>query len=112
MTCPIRFRNKLALAIPLLFGCAEIDPIAPDVCGNHVVEPHVHEECDAPTGCGAPQTPAACRFTCEGGAACPDGYRCGVDHVCRKPSGTFEVIGQSELDFNRDLVVRDADGDG
>jgi hypothetical protein len=95
----------------LLSGCADLQPIAADVCGNRLVEPQAHEECDGGPGCGAPDTPGACRFGCADGSPCPESYTCGTDGICRKPSGAFELV-PLEYDFTRELVAADADGDG
>jgi FG-GAP repeat protein len=103
--------RALAVLATLVFGCSNLEPIAADVCGNHVVERGVHEECDGGPGCGAPEGIAPCRFSCDA-AECPEGYGCGLDQVCRRPSGDFLLVPTTFDDQTRKLVVADADGDG
>lgn len=107
---------KLALALLLLFaalGCSKLPEIPRGVCGNQVLE--AGEQCDgspAPHACGAPRTPAACRFICQGGVACPEGMSCGRDEVCRVPSGAFEAPRFLAALEGAELQVRDVDHDG
>src|SRR5688500_11947581 len=76
-------------------SCADIESIASDVCGNAVVDPG--EDCDlgsrfaGQTACRAPGSEGECRFDCaaaEDGSptACPTGFGCGADAICRAPS--------------------------
>ena len=71
----------LSLAI---VGCAELDPIEPDVCGNGVIEKDEDcenaEEIDGTCG-------TECFFICgeqpSGDTVeCPSGWSCGVDGFC------------------------------
>src|SRR5204862_2137668 len=79
----------LALSVAAA-GCMTLDPIPQHQCGNHVVEDH--EDCDQPDPTdGSPDTCSNdCTWTCAN-AACPDGYICGSDNVCRAPSGMFRA---------------------
>ncbi len=101
-------------------SCANIESIASDVCGNAVVDPG--EDCDlgsrfaGQTGCRAPGSEGECRFDCaaaEDGSptACPTGFGCGADAICRAPSGALER--QNDLDEGASILVPgDLDGDG
>jgi hypothetical protein len=101
-------RPALLFAL-LSCGCSDLPYVAANQCGNLVLERG--EECDddAP-GCGAPGTPAACRFTCDRGAACTAPTRCGLDQICRAPSGTYRL--SASFGSPRDqLDLVDLDGD-
>jgi hypothetical protein len=85
-----------------------------DVCGNGIAEPGNGEDCDGSAGglsCFDPGTPNECRFACDASPACPDGYGCGLDGVCRRPAGTFAVLavvpGESDA-----VVGAELNGDG
>lgn len=87
-------------------GCADLQVLSPDVCGNGTLEPDAGEECDGEASCGAPGTPNACRILCSSAPGTPcdkPGYHCGTDGVCRRPSGSFvelaELPGSSVLDI-------------
>ncbi len=79
-------------ALGVLVSCETLPDLARDVCGNGVKEPG--EDCDevaASKSCGAPQSPGACRYVCGidtagggGTSACPTGFGCGTDFICRK----------------------------
>ena len=74
-------------------GCADLEPMVAGECGNGVVEPERGEECDSfPEGtCRPPGAEHECRLDCSE-TTCPDGYGCGLDGLCRKPSGKFESV--------------------
>ena len=83
-----------------------------NVCGNLVVDPG--EDCDSGTSdptCGFPAAGAhACRFLCDG-PACPTGYFCRRDQICRAPTGTYTLgpgVGLPEDFFS--LLDVNADG--
>lgn len=111
-----------------LAACTELAEVPNRQCGNYVQEEG--EVCDsaaafdgqqlsegAPSAtkiCAKPGTANECQWICgtaANGAACPAGFRCGVDGVCRAPSGTFDVREQTLPAF-ADLVPGDLDGDG
>ncbi len=94
-------------------GCSKLPDIPRGVCGNQVLEGG--EQCDgspAPFACGAPRTPAACRFICQNGVACPAGMSCGQDEICRIPSGRFEDPRFLATLEGEQLEVMDVDHDG
>ncbi len=104
----------------LLFECANLPPLGANSCGNGVVEPANHEDCDgfprgAGTQCGAPSGgPQACRLVCSssGTPACPPGWGCGLDGICRQPSGDFQSIGAPIAAGAWRVNLGDFDGDG
>lgn len=114
----MRLKHSLTLAPWLgLFGlalaptsCRSLEVIELDRCGNGVVD--FNEDCDKADDPSCHQTGAhACRFRCEE-TDCPADFTCGLDFVCRKPSGTFAeeplvLAGRSE-----ELAVFDFDEDG
>ena len=96
----------LAVAVALV-ACGGKNTATPDdaaidaksnLCGNGVVDPD--EDCEHFDGedgtCAPAGSPHECHFICSQAAgsaavACPTdlGYGCGVDGLCRQPSGTF-----------------------
>lgn len=93
--------------------CRRLPHLEENVCGNLVVE--LGEDCDgaAPEGlvCGAEGT-GACRFLCaDGTGACPAGWGCAREGICRAPSGLYQA-GVS-VPFNGErLQLGDINGDG
>ncbi|MCH9687677.1 MAG: VCBS repeat-containing protein [Deltaproteobacteria bacterium] len=77
----------------LVAGCQTIDPPGLQECGNGIVEPVAGEDCEPAAdnvGCGAVGSGInACRFICTD-QACPQGYRCGLDTICRRPCLGYE----------------------
>lgn len=115
-------RTLLVTAMALaLASCAELSEVPPGACGNHVLE--AGEDCDGASAfdgasCGEPADPVtACHYTCDPGAAvsaCPSGWGCGNDHVCRAPGGTFARGDGAVMSypFRADnFAVGDIDGD-
>lgn len=106
------------IAVALAGACTELPQVPSNVCGNGVVEQG--EDCDlyvqAPQVCHAPGTFGACRLACsqKGGSAgqCPAGWSCGVDGICREPSGRFTESQAPVAAGVRRVVVADFDGDG
>ncbi len=103
-------RSFSALApLLMLLGCANLPSIDAGVCGNGIVESG--EDCDS----SDPQC-KKCRIDCSLDAdgqrpACPSGWACGSDFVCRAPSGDFaEHPGPPEPALLGS--VADFDGDG
>lgn len=92
-------------------ACSNLTPIADDTCGNKIVEPENGEDCDGGENCGVPAAGvAACRIQCTD-AACPSGWGCGTDKICRQHSGRFELV--SEIDSVTEFAqAGDIDGDG
>ena len=105
----------------LLGACTDVPNLAPDTCGNRVIDKA--EDCDGfsgmgeSTACGAPETSNGCFFICGEQAdgallECPEGWGCGLDRRCRQPSGSFVEAG-APFRFQTDAVVLgDVDGDG
>jgi hypothetical protein len=114
----VRLWHWIAFVAPAscLYTCATIDPIVDGQCGNKVIEPSAGEDCDRyPSlgmACYDPGEANQCRFACDAVAltGCTSGYSCGIDGVCRAPSGRFNVA----FSFDEDaaaLVARDFDSD-
>ena len=72
------------LVLSACLGCAAAPQVEAGVCGNRIVE--ADEDCDDPED---PSCSEACRWSCAGEVACPMGFGCGSDRVCREPSGAF-----------------------
>ncbi len=102
-----------------LNACANLPPIASDVCGNGVVEPG--EDCDtfapdAASRCREPGSVAACHLDCaprDDGprGACPPNWGCQSDGICRPPTGEFEPVVSSGSGRGSWLLAADFDGD-
>lgn len=86
------------------------------MCGNGVWEPTAGEDCDTNTTtgvCGAPGSPAACRFVCSTGITCPTGRLCGDDGICRLPVRRFvPAVDSPHPSVGTQLSLADLDGDG
>jgi hypothetical protein len=103
-----------ALAAVLIIGCTNLPAFDEGVCGNNVLDEG--EDCDGATeegrACGEDGTENACFYTCEGEAQCLEGWVCGTDQRCRRPSSKFEAP-YSPWRFPVDsFAVGDVDGDG
>ncbi len=101
----------------LVTGCADLSPIEQNQCGNKVTEPLNHEECDGEADCIAPGEAFACRYKCiedgDGARSCRlPGYRCGLDDVCRAPSGSYELLSEIGGSETVGLSSADFDDDG
>lgn len=110
-----RNRSRVVLCLCALSlasgGCADLQIISADECGNAVLEPALGEACDGEADCGAPGTPYACRILCSDGS-CREGHACGTDGVCRAPSGAFEVLSTAATATVLDLFAGDVNADG
>ncbi len=110
--------GALAAAGVLLLpsGCTSLSLLPENTCGNLVLEPDNNEACDGEAGCGAAGTEHACQYLCAplGESKCPEelGYRCGMDGVCRRPSGTFQSIYTDTTNTALDFMVGDVNADG
>jgi hypothetical protein len=99
-------------------SCSSLPDIDRNVCGNGVVEPGNGEDCDdgitddaGHQTCYPSGSVAACHFDCSS-SACPAGFSCGNDAVCRKPSGIFKDTGHAtQIDADH-LLTGDFDHDG
>ncbi|MEM6789113.1 MAG: VCBS repeat-containing protein [Myxococcota bacterium] len=92
-------------------GCAVLPDVEDDRCGNGVREAEAGEDCDGGADCGAPGTRTACRLQCASDGDCPAGA-CGVDGVCRVPSGRLDLVALTSVSATQSLLLRDLDGDG
>ena len=96
--------------------CANLDRMEPGACGNGVVEPEAHEDCEPGNqlGCGPVGTPNQCRFSCGPSASCPTdaAWGCGDDGICRLAADSFIGAGTVPANNPWDLAVGDFDGDG
>ena len=88
-------------------------------CGNGVVEPDYGEDCDnfSSETCIGPGEKNECRIDCSPAGeddvrpACPTGWGCGTDDICRQPDGTFDEQSWVSLQDGPKLAVADIDGD-
>jgi hypothetical protein len=107
--------RKFALACCTLCffnaACDDLPAIPGRTCGNRVIDEG--EECDdfPSDACHAPDTPNACLIDCRA-AACPEGAGCGLDGVCRTPSGWTSPFGLRSGVTGAPLLNGDFDGDG
>ncbi len=116
----LRYLERFAV-ISLGLGvaaCTSLPDVEPGICGNHVIDPD--EDCDgtiavphvAALTCGLPGTATACRYDCTAdSSACPTGYFCGGDGICRESSGQFTLLSSLPL-ANGHLSMGDFNGDG
>lgn len=104
----------------LLSGCANLGTIERGECGNGVVEPEAGEECDSfPEGkCAPADSQNECRYVCTTGntggdsIACPAGFGCGTDGVCRRASGDYTPGSVLRQGYTLRVESGDFDGDG
>jgi hypothetical protein len=109
----------LALAAPAP-GCASLPDLAAGTCGNHVVE--ANEDCDgfaldATSVCIEKGAAGQCHLDCAPRAdgsrpSCPAGWGCGVQGLCRPPTGEFEASPELAVGGASLLMTGDFDGDG
>lgn len=109
-----------AAALALFGGCTEMPEIEAGTCGNAVVEPDKDEDCDTFAGkggkCRPPGSEAACHWDCRAQAdgsvpACPGGWGCDAQGVCREAAGSFRREGPFDAGDVNWLAVADFDGD-
>lgn len=111
---------RRAVILLTIFGslsCAQLDSFPESDCGNGVVE--AGEDCEpvavSAFVCRPPGDPLECTIQCNAAGACPIGYGCGADDVCRRPGpdGTFEehpfIQAGSQAE---ELLTGDFDADG
>ncbi len=108
MKRPLSRLMLLASALALA-ACDNLETLERDQCGNTVIEDG--EDCDG-AGLGDNACNEACRLSCTAEGACPAGWGCGADGLCRQPSSLFEALGNT-LPFSAEhLSLADVDGDG
>src|SRR5207253_7954877 len=71
-------------------ACTALPDIQPNVCGNSIVEMDAGEQCepiqgDANTCYRSDAGARACHLMCSATLACPAGWGCSADGVCRTP---------------------------
>jgi hypothetical protein len=116
----------------VLVGCHDLPDLG--VCGNGVVESSNGEACDGDEG--GDLCSDTCLLTCQASAVagyveagvdttridpatlqpapvfCPEGMRCGLDSVCRAPSGQFGLASTPQPFEVRNVpAIGDVDGD-
>lgn len=99
-------------------SCTSLPDIEAGTCGNGVVEPDHNEDCDSPVKddagkavCYSAGSAAPCHFDCSTNA-CPSGFSCGIDAVCRKAKGAFAEVGHPTQVAADRLFAGDFDQDG
>ncbi|APR85788.1 extensin-like protein [Minicystis rosea] len=94
-------------------GCDDLQRLDENTCGNRVVEEENGEDCDGQESCELPNRQHACHYLCGGEQSwvCPTGYGCGADGVCRRPTGTFELLVAESTATTLDFMVGDANAD-
>jgi len=120
-------RALIACGFAAVAACHDLPDLGS--CGNGIVEQANGEACDD-RGASATCT-ASCELTCTSSAVvasyvavgtdangnkryCPDAsYRCGLDGICRAPSGQFEPLAAPlAFDVGGSPVLGDIDNDG
>jgi len=129
--------SRLFAAAATVFAigaCTDLPTIEREVCGNHVIDWGVGEECDGlvpkdvmaaclaaygdeadcTVRCGTASEEGACRYIADGqDTRCPVGYARGVDDICRRPSGQFVELPFARVNSTAlDGTIADFDGDG
>jgi hypothetical protein len=104
----------------LLGSCAALPDVDSGVCGNGVVEPP--EDCDtfspSPSLLCLPKGEnGQCHFDCRplehgGRRACPTGWGCDAQGICRAPTGDFVAGAPVSAAGAWSLASADFDGDG
>lgn len=117
--------QRIVLASTLVIGgvvaivtaCTTLTDIAPNQCGNLIVEPEAGEQCDfwayqdAFACFRSDAGTKACHVACNDAGACPSGWGCGTDGVCRSPNETYLGTPIVTTDV-REMSLSDFDGDG
>ena len=118
-TIPTRAWLVGLFAFSAFGGCADLSEMEEGTCGNGVVEFEAGEDCDLfpSETCIAPGERNECRISCEADdndvrPACPVGWGCGSDDLCRQPSGTFDEEDWFPFDDTPKFAVGDVDADG
>jgi hypothetical protein len=115
--------RRAALATALLaLGCKALPDVAASTCGNAVIE--TGEDCDtfSPAShpgavCRPPGNSGACHLDCRRRSdgtrsACPVGWGCNADEICRPATGAFLPPVAHKIGGAVSLLTGDFDGDG
>lgn len=102
-------KRCLVVGMLALVACADLDRVDLGICGNRVTEADADEDCDTFDVDGF--ACEACRLQCNGDA-CPAGYACGVDGICRQPTGAFEPRAPQAIEPVASWATLDVDADG
>lgn len=106
-------------ALAFLCTCARLPEIASGECGNGVIEPP--EDCDTFADGGAVCRPKGsvgeCHLDCarqagDNSTACPVGWGCDSNNLCRRPTGELDPVREFEVGSAAVLASGDFDGDG
>lgn len=97
------------LGAAFLFDCASLTPYPAGTCGNRVVD--VGEDCDEPSETN-PQCNKECRLACSDTLACPAGWGCGTDDICRQMTGRLQTAKAPVSANVVTLQAGDFDADG
>ncbi len=111
LICP----TLLFAAATALGSCATLEEHRVTGCGDSILD--VGEDCDTRYSieggtCGAENTANACHYICTAEATCPEGWGCGLDGRCYRPSGQFLASAEQVSMPAEPLAVEDLDGDG
>jgi VCBS repeat protein len=109
-----------AAVLVVLAGCTALPVIERDECGNGIVE--TGEDCDSFSPgpglvCRDPGSIGECRIDCRAASdgsrsACPPGWGCTLDAICRPPSNEFMPPVEIEVGGVHTITSGDFDGDG
>jgi hypothetical protein len=110
---------RAVLALTAAVGCRALPDIQAGTCGNGVLE--VGETCDGfaqgEATCRPPGAAAPCQLDCTLHAdgkrpACPTGWGCAADSVCRRATGGYRALAARIPGNAHSLLAGDFDGDG
>src|SRR4051812_24607544 len=111
---------RQALLVLVACSCADLPTISGGVCGNAIIESP--EDCDTfspirGSVCRPKDTAGACHLDCRRRSdgsrpACPAGWGCDAEDLCRAPTGDFAPGVEFRVGGASSLSAGDFDGDG